>query len=51
MRSLLPLLLRSIAATLMALAAGGAAAPAAADLPPRARVIVKFKPEIGRAHV
>jgi len=46
----LPLLLRSIAATLLALAAAGLALPAAAaDVPPRARVIVKFKPEAGVA--
>lgn len=48
MRSFLPPLLRSIAALLLALAAGGASLPAAAaDVPPRARVIVKFKPQPG----
>jgi serine protease len=48
MRRNLPSLTRSIAALLLAAVAAVVAVPAAAaDVPPRARVIVKFKPEAG----
>ena len=48
MRRTLPSLARSIAALLLAALAAGVAVPAAAaDVPPRARVIVKFNPEPG----